>query len=129
VFHAASPDQSSAFLEGTRRLCTEWNFIDPTFNERDGGDPSLRTSSSIGIIDVTLAEWMDENDVRDNDADDEDNPGDAYGVSLGPRLSDSHQASQACHPPYGLNRCHHPSKPRKCPLFADLSIVGPQAPV
>ena len=68
---------------------------------------------------------MDENDVRDNDADDEDNPGDAYGVSLGPRLSDSHQASQACHPPYGLNRCHHPSKPRKCPLFAESEHSWP----
>ena len=42
---------------------------------------------------------MDENNVSDNDADDEDNVEDAHGVSLGPHLSDSQASSLPSLPP------------------------------
>lgn len=73
---------------------------------------------------------MDDNHVSDNDGNNEDDPEVADGVSLGPRLSNSQvQAFQASHPPYVPNRYHHPPKPRKCPLFVDLSVVSRQAQV
>ncbi len=44
---------------------------------------------STGIIDVTLAALMDENNVSSEEGDDKDNTDGTHGVSLGPRMSDS----------------------------------------
>lgn len=74
---------------GTRRLGKQWDLVDLISSERDGGDPSLRTSLSTGIIDVTLAALMDENNVSSEEGDDKDNTDGTHGVSLGPRMSDS----------------------------------------
>jgi hypothetical protein len=49
---------------------------------------------------------MDENNVSDNDADDEDNVEDAHGVSLGPRLSDSQASSLPSLPPWIATTIH-----------------------
>ena len=59
-------------LGGTRKRCKNWDLVNPIFAEKDGGDSTLHTGSTVQGMNMTLAALLGNKYAASNKKDNED---------------------------------------------------------